>query len=93
MPQEGQEQLEAEGGFHTRNPYLSDVRIRHPDSRGRTYGAPVSPFTVSRQMGHEGTALVHRICGHLGMVHHRSGVVEYRVEQHREALADLGKIR
>lgn len=46
------------------------------------HGAPVSPFTVGREMGHGGTALVHRVYGHLGQHPHRSEVVEYRVEQH-----------
>lgn len=49
-------------------------------------GAPVSPFTVAKELGHGGTALVNRIYGHLGEVRHRSEVVEYRVEQHRERL-------
>lgn len=51
-------------------------------------GAPVSPFTVARELGHGGTALVNRIYGHLGEVRHRSEVVEYRIEQHRDRLAD-----
>jgi len=51
-------------------------------------GAPVSPFTVAREMGHGGRSLVDRVYGHLGDVRHRAEVVEYRVEQHADALGD-----
>jgi integrase len=51
-------------------------------------GAPVSPYTVARELGHGGDSLVKRIYGHLGEVRHRSEVVEYRVENHREVLGD-----
>ncbi len=51
-------------------------------------GAPVSQFTVAREMGHGGDSLVRRIYGHLGDVRHRAEVVEYRVEQHAAALSD-----
>ena len=47
-------------------------------------GAPVSPWTVGREMGHGGTELVNRVYGHLGTMRHRSEVVEYRVEQHQD---------
>jgi integrase len=46
------------------------------------HGQPVSPWTVAREMGHGGRALVDRVYGHLGEVRHRSDVVEYRTEQH-----------
>ncbi len=45
-------------------------------------GAPISPYTVAKEMGHGGRALVDRVYGHLGEIRHRSEVVEYRVEQH-----------
>jgi integrase len=45
-------------------------------------GAPVSPFTVAKEIGHGGRALVDRVYGHLGEIRHRSDVVEYRVSQH-----------
>ena len=51
-------------------------------------GAPVSPYTVGQELGHGGTAMVQRVYGHLGQVRDRSEVVEYRIESHREALAD-----
>jgi integrase len=41
-------------------------------------GAPVSVYTVSRELGHGGESLVKRVYGHLGDVRHRSEVVEYR---------------
>ncbi|HEY8376943.1 MAG TPA: tyrosine-type recombinase/integrase [Nannocystis sp.] len=53
------------------------------------HGAPVALYTVQREMGHGGDALVKRVYGHLGEVRHRSSVVEYRVDQH----AHLPEIR
>ena len=50
-------------------------------------GQPVAVWTVSRELGHASTDRVENVYGHLGDVRHRSEVVEYRVEQHREALA------
>jgi integrase len=44
------------------------------------HGAPVSPFTVARELGHGGMTLVNKIYGHLGNVRHRAEVVEYPVE-------------
>jgi len=49
-------------------------------------GAAVSVFTVAREMGYGGDALVKRAYGHLGQVRHRADAVEYRVEQHVERL-------
>ena len=43
-------------------------------------GAPVSPFTVGRELGHGGMSLVNRVYGHLGTVRHRADTLEYRVE-------------
>jgi integrase len=51
-------------------------------------GAPISPFTVARELGHGGTALVERVYDHLGTVRHRSEVLEYCVENHRDALGE-----
>lgn len=50
-------------------------------------GAPVSTYTVAREMGHGGEAMVRRVYGHLGQVRHRAEAVEYRPEQH---VAKLG---
>src|SRR5437867_3928489 len=51
-------------------------------------GAPVSTYTVAREMGHGGESMVRRVYGHLGQVRHRAEAVEYRVEQH---VAKLGE--
>ncbi len=51
-------------------------------------GAPVSEYTVARELGHGGTSLVERVYGHLGSVRHRSEVVEYLVENHRDTLGE-----
>jgi len=49
-------------------------------------GAPVSTYTVAREMGHGGEAMVRRVYGHLGQLRHRAEAVEYRVEQHAAKL-------
>jgi integrase len=51
-------------------------------------GAPVSPFTVSRELGHGSGVMVEEVYSHLGAVRHRTEVVEYRVEQHQSTLAE-----
>ena len=51
-------------------------------------GAPVSTYTVARELGHESEAMVRRVYAHLGEVRHRSEVVEYRVAQHLEQIGD-----
>lgn len=51
-------------------------------------GMPVSPYTVSREMGHHSLSMIERTYGHLGTVRHRSDVVEYRVEQHEAKLKE-----
>ncbi len=49
-------------------------------------GAPVSVYTVAREMGHGGEAMVRKVYGHLGQVRQRSAVVEYRAEAHATKL-------
>jgi len=49
-------------------------------------GAPVSIYTVGRELGHGGDALVKRVYGHLGAVRHRAEVMEYRVQQYKKEL-------
>ena len=49
-------------------------------------GAWVSTYTVAREMGQGGEAMVRRVYGHLGRLRHRAEVVEYRVEQHAAKL-------
>lgn len=51
-------------------------------------GAPVSVYTVAKELGHGGEAMVRRVYGHLGQVRHRAKVVEYRVSQHWKVLKD-----
>jgi integrase len=55
-------------------------------------GSPVSIYTVGKELGHGGDALVKRVYGHLGTVRHRAEVVEYRVEQHAGQLGDRLKL-
>jgi integrase/recombinase XerC len=43
--------------------------------------APISPYTVGKELGHSGDALVRRVYGHLGTVRPRSAVVEYPTER------------
>ena len=45
--------------------------------------------TVAREVGHSSTAMIEKVYGHLGQIQHRSEVVEYRVRQHRKAIARL----
>jgi integrase len=54
------------------------------------HGAPVSIYTVSRELGHGSAKMVERTYAHLGTVRHRAEVVELRVEQHREARLEVG---
>jgi hypothetical protein len=42
-------------------------------------GAPVSLYTVSRELGHGSEEMVKRVYAHLGTIRHRSEVVEFRV--------------
>ncbi len=42
------------------------------------HGAPVSPYTVMRELGHSSIALIEKTYGHLSNVRVRSPVVEYR---------------
>jgi integrase len=51
-------------------------------------GAPVSVYTVARELGHGGDSMVKRVYGHLGTVRHRAEAVEYRVDQHKKMLGD-----
>jgi hypothetical protein len=49
-------------------------------------GHPVSDFVVAKGLGHGGFEMLRRVYGHLGQVKHRSEVVEYRIEHHREEI-------
>jgi integrase len=50
------------------------------------HGAPVSLYTVSRELGHSSLAMVERTYAHLGEVRHRAEVVEYQAAQHADKL-------
>lgn len=67
-------------------------RFRHTYCAARIQtldnGAPVSLYTVARELGHGGLALVHRVYSHLGEVRHRSEVVEYRVDEFADLLGE-----
>ena len=52
------------------------------------HDAPVSVYTVAKELGHGGEALVRSVYGHLGTMRHRSAAVEYRVEQHTKVLGE-----
>lgn len=51
-------------------------------------GAPVSVYTVVRELGHGGESMVRRVYGHLGSIRRRSKVVEYRVRHNRRAIGE-----
>lgn len=78
-------------GYAARELNLYDFRHTYCAARLQTldHGAPVSVYTVAKELGHGGDALVKRVYGHLGTVRHRSQHVEYRVKlyakvKHRE---------
>ena len=52
------------------------------------HGAPVSTYTVSRELGHGGTAMIEAVYAHLGTVRVRSAAVEYRLDHHAEQLGE-----
>ncbi len=58
-------------------------RLIKPDTDEEVW-IPTVPFTVAKELGHGGTALVDRIYGHLGQHPHRSETVEYRIEHWRD---------
>jgi integrase len=55
-------------------------------------GHPVALFTVARELGHQGTAMVERVYSHLGDLRHRAEAVEYRIDQHRDQI-DPARLR
>jgi integrase len=71
---------------------IRSTMFRHTYATARLdtldHGAPVSSWTVARELGHGSTKMIERTYGHLGEVRHRSKVVEYRIEQHRAKLGD-----
>ena len=48
----------------------------------------MSVYTVAKELGHGGEAMVRRVYGHLGDVRHRAEVLEYRVSDFADMLGD-----
>lgn len=71
---------------------IRSKRFRHTYCAARLQtldaGAPVAIYSVSRELGHNSTAMVEKVYSHLGTIRHRAEVVEYRAEQHTETLRD-----
>lgn len=59
-------------------------RVTYATARLQTLdrGAPVSPWTVEKELGHGSRDMLEEVYGRLGTVRHRSEVLEFRVEQH-----------
>lgn len=70
------------------DPPVRTKMIRHGYASARLQtldrGRPVADWTVQKELGHGGPALVRRVYGHLGQVRHRGDVVEYRVEDFQD---------
>ena len=62
--------------FHTLRHTYGATRMQTLDN-----GAPISPYTVMRELGHSSLAMIEKVYGHLQDVRHRSEVVEYRVAE------------
>jgi integrase/recombinase XerD len=71
---------------------ITPKQFRHTYTAARLQtldsGAPVSVYTVAKELGHGSVAMVERVYSHLGDVRHRSEAVEFRVEQHAAKLGD-----
>jgi integrase len=77
-PETGKQRWEGES-LRTR-----PFRVTYATARLQTldHGAPVSPWTVEKELGHASRDMLEEVYGRLGEMRHRSDVVEYRVEQH-----------
>ena len=75
-------------GFPARAVNLYAFRHSYCADRLQTLdrGAPVSPYTVGKELGHGGDSLVKRVYGHLGEVRVRGEQLEFRVEHHAAKL-------
>lgn len=86
------QQVKNDAGEPIRRGTVRSKMFRHTYCSARLQtldqGAPVSIYTVGKELGHGGDSLVKRVYGHLGQVRHRAEVVEYRVEQHRAILRE-----
>lgn len=86
------QQVKDEAGEPVKRGTVRSKMFRHTYCSARLQtldqGAPVSIYTVGKELGHGGDSLVKRVYGHLGTVRHRSEVVEYRIEQHKARLEE-----
>ena len=82
--------LEKRGAHDPRVPAHVDGRAA-PNARPRGTGEPL--HRRPGELGHGSEEMVRRVYAHVGNVRHRSEVVEFRIEQHLEALKDrLGRV-
>jgi integrase len=87
------DRVSVRGGWKAGDVRSRALRHTYRASRLQTLdgGAPVSLFTVAREMGHGGDSLVRRIYAHLGEVRHRAQAVEYWPEQHASVLGERSR--
>ena len=52
------------------------------------HGKPISPYVVSRELGHKSMEMILEVYAHLGDFAPRGEHVEYRVDQHRDVLGE-----
>ena len=93
------DQIGTRAGFEAGS--LRATAFRHSYATARLYtaehGAPVSLWTVRGEMGHRSTSMIENVYGHTIDQRTRAWneekltlpeVVEFRIEDHREALGD-----
>ena len=82
----------AERAGFTEPVLLHSLRHTYTAARIQTCdrGVPIAAYTVARELGHTSTVMIERVYGHLHDRAQAGGteVVEYRIEHHRERLAD-----
>ena len=93
------DQIGSRAGFEAGD--LRATAFRHSYATARLYtaehGAPVGLWTVRGEMGHRSTGMIEKVYGHTITQRTRvwsdqrtalPGVVEFRIEDHKEALED-----
>jgi len=77
------------GKVTLRGRFIGSKAFRHTYCAARLQtldrGAPVTIYTVSRELGHGSTRMVERVSSHLGQLRHRGDVVEFRTEPESQA--------
>jgi integrase len=85
------EQVKNKAGQPKKRGTVRTKALRHSYCAARLQtldgGAPVSIYTLSRELGHTSPAMVQRVYAHLGTIRHRAEVVEYRVDSTPRRLA------